>query len=511
MKNFLTYSLLLCFVVLNSCEDYLDKAPSTQLTESQVFANEQSLETAINGMYYTYGEYNYHGASVQGLLAPISGIYYSSQNINSDATGLNCLPNNTWLIRLWPAMYETINVANVIIAKLENSSNSLENRESALAQAYFIRAATYFDLVRLFGGVPLRTSPSTSETIHLAKSSKSDAYDLVISDFEKAKQMLPEIGENIIGKPSKYAANVYLSKVYMTLAGEDGGDSSLWQNAYDELIPVYGKFSLVSTFASLFELGNENTQESIFEIQYGHNGASRNFDAIRQFTPVNSTFVPVGQVTYGFLRPNKETFDNHFYQYPEDPRIDVTFLYNSYIKNGNFRTIYPIRTTTPDGFPALRKYFDETYNGTTTNRNFIKLRYADVLLMLAEIQNELTGPEDAYQYVNEVLTRARNTDEGPVLEPADWSGMSKDEFRLRVLKERQYELLGEGHEWFDTRRRGFDYLLNEVIIPHNENPTRDPARDFIYPTSEKNMLLPIPSNEISGNQEVSQEDQNPGY
>ena len=131
--------------------------------------------------------------------------------------------------------------------------------------------------------------------------------------------------------------------------------------------------------------------------------------------------------------------------------------------------------------------------------------------MLAEIENELNGPANAYQYVNEVLARARNTENGPAAQPADYAGMTQDQFRERIMMERQYELLAEGHTWFDVRRRGYEYFLQHVIYPHNESPNFHQSTDFVYPVTVKNMLLPIPSDEISGNYEITQADQNPGY
>ena len=88
--------------------------------------------------------------------------------------------------------------------------------------------------------------------------------------------------------------------------------------------------------------------------------------------------------------------------------------------------------------------------------------------------------------------------------------MTQEDFRTRIMRERQYELLGENHEWFDTRRRGYQYFLEEVIETHNNFPNLG-NRDFRYPVSVKNMLLPIPSTELSTNTEISQADQNPGY
>ncbi len=500
----------LAVLTITGCEDALEEIPEAQYSDVQLFSSEEGIESAINGLYNDYAGPGYHGSSFHGLIAPVSGKFFSSQGASEDATSLNTLPNNVWLIRLWPAMYSTINRANLIIENVEGRDD-LENLDTTLGQAYFLRASTYFDLVQFFGGVPIRTAPTTADNLFLPRSSKEEVYNLIIEDLQKAEQLLPEPGEYRPERPSKYAANMILAKVYMRLAGEDGGDPSLWSAAFDEAIKVYGQFSLTPTYAELFEEGNENTVESIFELQYAQNGAVRNADVVRMYTPGNSIYTPPNQVTFGRVRPNKEVWDDHSTQYPGDPRLDAMFVANEYERNnGSTQRIYPLRNNGNDGFVVLAKYFDSNYNGTTTSRNFFKLRYADLLLMLAEIENEINGPSGAYQYVNEVLARARNTASGIAAEPADWSGMTQDEFRTRILKERQFELLGEGHEWFDTRRRGFQYFLDEVVNNHNNNPNLG-NKDFIYPTDQKNMLLPIPNSEISANALISTSDQNPGY
>lgn len=508
---------LASLLLLSSCKDALQEDPKTFYSETQVFATEEGLETAVNGMYSHFFDPGYYGSSWHGLLMPHSGKFWSNQGASTDATSLNCTPINVWLIRLWPQMYSTINVANVLMDNLEENEAGLPNRDIAMGQAYFIRALTYFDLVRLFGGVPIRTKPTDIDALHLSRSSKEEVYDLIISDLEMAKQMLPDPGEYRPERPTKIVASAYLARVYMTLASEEGADQNLWNEAYQEAIAVYnsGMYSLLPTFAELFEPGNENTVESIFEIQYGHTGGIRNTDMPRMYTPSNSTFVPSSQATFGRIRPNKETFDAHVSQYPDDPRIDATYIYDSYERsNGNTQTIYPTRTTGRQAYPCIRKWLDPSYNGTTSDRNYIHFRYADLLLMLAEIENELNGPAGAYQYVNPVLARARDTDgdgTADAAQPADWAGMSQDEFRSRILQERHYELLSEGQDWFDVRRRGYRYFLENVVEPHNNHPTFDQTTDFAYPISIKNMLLPIPSIELSGNQAMSVADQNPGY
>lgn len=501
--------LIVISLVITGCSSLLEETPDTFDSEEQVFSTEAGVEAALNGVYYAFSEQNYHGAAFHNLLMPVSGKFWSSQNASRDATGLNTASNNISLLQMWGQMYQVINEANLIIDNLENGGENLANREPVLGQAYFLRAVTYFDLVRMFGGVPLRTAPTTLETLDLPRAPAADVYATIIADLESARTMLPDLP----GRPKPMAATAYLAKVYLTLATTNN-DPSMLPLAKAEALTVVnsGAYALLPTYGEIFEFGNENTVESIFELQYGHTGGVRVSDFSRIYTPSGSEFSLPNVPTFGRVRPNKETFDLHVATYPDDPRIDATFLYNEYRKDGARRTIYPLRSRGNDGYPVLRKYLDPTYNGITTQRNMILLRYADVLLMLAEIENEMNGPEEAYQYVNEVLDRARNVGGGAgAMEPAAYRELSQAEFRERIRAERLFELLGEGHAWFDTRRFGYEYLLNEVIIPHNEQPNFDNSKDYLYPEDPKNLLLPIPLSELSGNGAVDVNDQNPGY
>jgi starch-binding outer membrane protein, SusD/RagB family len=480
--------IITCFLVLGfvlvSCDDFLDQQPITEYNNEQLFATEEGAETVLNGLYARMAGPGYYGSSWHGMVNPHSGRFFSNQAVTADATGLNCSTSNRWLEDLWPAMYSTIEQANIVIANMENSS--LSNKDVVLGQAYLIRGMVYFDLVRLFGGVPIKNAPTALENMNKPKSTKAEVYDLILSDLEQAKALLPEDFTNYRNdRPLKWAAYGYKAKVYMQLAGEDGGNSALWQNAYDEAIQVYNKYSLNSNYGSIFLSTGwlENTPEAIFELQYDHFGNIRNSDRIRMYTPSNSAY-NIGFNTFGWVRPNKEIYDQHNTQYPGDPRIAATFVWGSYPKAaGGNQNIYPTTRNGANGFAVIKKWFDPSYNGTTTAKNYTLFRYADLLLMLAEIENELNGPDNAYQYVNQVLTRARNS-----ATPT------------------------EGQDWFDTRRRGFNYFLNNTIIPHNSHSTINVGNaDYLYPTTDRAMLLPILNREIANNNNMSPSDQNPGY
>ena len=516
MKNIVNriiFVSLISTTLLVSCDDYLDKQPITEYNNEQLFANEESAETVLNGLYGRLAAPGYYGSSWHGMVNPHSGRMFSNQAVTADATSLNCGTNNRWLSDLWPAMYRTIEQANIIIANMEISS--LANREQILGQAYLIRGMVYFDLVRLFGGVPIKNAPTSLDNMNQPKASKEALYELILSYLEKAKSFLPADHTNYrTDRPLKWAAYGYKAKVYMQLAGQDGCNPSLWQNAYEEAIEVYNKYSLHPNYSDMFLSSGwaENTSEAIFELQYDHFGNVRNSDRVRTYTPSNSTINP-GFNTFGWVRPNKEIFNQHNTQYPGDPRIAATFISGSYPKaTGGNQNIYPTTNVGANGFAVIKKWFDTSYNGTTTAKNYTLFRYADLLLMLAEIENELNGPDNAYQYVNSVLLRARNSAIPAAAEPADWSAITQDQFRDRIMKERQFELLSEGQDWFDARRRGFAYFLNNTIIPHNSNPTINIGnKDYLYPTTDRAMLLPILNDEIANNTNMSPADQNPGY
>lgn len=516
MKNRFLNSVLLVFFTTTcfiGCDDFLDKYPITEYNNDQLFATEQGAETVLNGLYAKLAGPGYYGSSWHGLVNPHSGRMFSNQTVTSDATSLNCSTSNRWLDDLWPSMYSTIEQANILITNMENSN--LSNKDVILGQAYLIRGIVYFDLVRLFGGVPIKNAPTSLENMNRPKVPKAEVYELILADLERAKELLPSDHSSYrIDRPLKWAAYGYKAKVYMQLAGEDGGNPIFWQNAYDEAIQVFNKYSLHPNYGEMFLSSGwaENTAEAIFELQYDHFGNIRNSDRIRMYTPSNSTF-NIGFNTFGWVRPNKEIYDQHKNQYPNDPRIAATFLYGNYPKaTGGTQNIYPTTRIGSNGFTVIKKWFDTSYNGTTTAKNYPLFRYADLLLMLAEIENELNGPNNAYQYVNQVLTRARNSITPAAVQPANWSTMTQSQFRDRIMKERQYELLSEGQDWFDARRRGYNYFLNNTILPHNNHSTINVGNsDYLYPTTERAMLLPILNREIANNNNMSPSDQNPGY
>lgn len=504
MKNLYKTLILtiFCSSVFISCD--LEENPPF-LAEDNVYTTVDGANAALNGIYSSMANFNYYSADFHHATLYMSGLFVTKKPSDKNTIGsLNPSPSLNYPTNLWRRVYQTIARANDMIANVPSDSDN-EELNNILGISYFLRAHSYFNLVRLYGGVPLHTEPATSATLHKSRASVDEVYALIIADAENAKRLMFDAAAQNGGSPGKLAANMLLAKVYMTLAGND--NSSLnWQKAYDEAIQVYGQYSLINNYGNLWATvaTANNNSESIFEIQFNEEYASR---LTRLFTP-NAAFPGRGWERF---RANPEVIDAHTARYPGDPRIDFTFR-SEYVKpNGATVKVYPSRSRGGfnNSYPYINKYFvkDQTATTDANNYNYVHYRYADLLLMLAEIENELNGPTNAYQYVNEVLTRARNT--GGALEPANWTGLSQDDFRDAIMKEYHYELLAEGQDWFVGHRRGYPFFKTNYIDVHNNR--NDKGFDIVYPDDEKVMLLPIPAVEIDTNQEIDGTDQNPGY
>ena len=526
MKNYIKYfAISLLMFLMAGCD--LDEEPVSYAGE-KLFDNETGAQTVLNGVYSSMLGFNYYGADYHHLLNMASGLFSSDRTASySNIASLNPLPSLNFVTNVWKAMYQTISRCNDLIYNMENIQFADKNVHSdILGQAYFIRSLTYFHLVRTYGGVPLITTPVTVDNIHSPRESTDDVYAQIILDAEIAADLLPETGSP--GRPAKWAANMLLAKVYIQLAGnKTSAETGDWQLAWDEAIKVYTKYTLVNDFSEFwYPATGRNTVESIFELQSNEEVTLRLYQL---FTPKNGT---IGWNSWSRFRANLEVYDKHASTYPTDPRIGYTFhtKYVYYKKKTLADTVhqhtypYPVelskydeRNKKPGRYPYLMKYYNKDHTSMTyaQTQSFIVFRYAELLLMLAEIENELNGPAAAYTYVNEVLARARNSAGTPSAEPADWSGLSQEQFREAIMYEYQFELLCEGDDFFRVRRRGYDeWFKPHVIDVHNSHPVYGDfsgKTDAEYPDNSRIILMPISSIEITSNNKILASDQNPGY
>jgi hypothetical protein len=506
MKNYKFTFLIILGLLLTSCN--LEEEPPF-LANDNVYSSASNATSALFGIYEAMVQYEYYGNEFLFLTNVNSGLMVTrrtgNNNKNSYNSTLSSLNPTSGLVAIensWIGIYQTIGRANDAI----NSATVFDNPSTSdelvindvIGQAYFVRAFNYFNLVRLWGEIPLRVTPTTTETIHLAKSPIKEVYAQIIEDVKRAQQLMN--GAVASGTPKPQAADMLLSKVYMTLAtaSNDTQDSSLnyWQLAYDEAIKAYGAYSLHDSYDNLF-LGTNgnNTEESIFELQ---SVVGATLDHTRAFTP--NWYTKAG--TFGWFKINIENYDLHTATYPSDPRLVTTYV-STWTRgnNGSTERSYPTNTARSNfgnSFPYLFKLGSRDPNNAVreTNKNFKIYRYADLLLMLSEISNELQNGQEM-TYVSEVLGRVGLT-------PHVGYSVGQDSFRTAIMREYQFELLGEGHDWFNNRRRGYNYFLNTIIIPHNIVAEDNESVDVTHKIEESSVMsIPIAVAEINANNEIS--------
>ena len=502
MKNYKIILVTFIGLTLFNCD--LDENPIF-LDAKGTYSDLEIARGALDGIYQSMSVY---GAQEQRIFAVngFSGLFVTRKNGNSsnNVNNINLFSLKPTYDRdsdaMWRSLYAAIGRANGAIANINTTESPTDKSDLGFndikGQAHLIRAWLYLSLVRLWGDIPLRLELPDNDNLSKPKSLAKDVYAQIISDAQTAAILIN--GASGPGYPKQYAANMLLSKVYMTLAtnpdlqADSISESQYWKLAYDQAIMVYGQYSLVSDYGSLFSDEFENSTESIFELQMSQDAANSQMG--RNYTPYK---YKLGQ-HFGWLCVHADVLLDHMLAYPNDPRIEGTYLYQyNRADNGNRIDIYPAlqnRNQFGRANPYLFKFVekDTQHSNQYGSQNLIIYRYADLLIMLAEISNELQNGEQL-GYVTEVLDRVGMSN-------AAYLG-DQSSFRDAIMREYRYELIGEGEDSNNNRRRGFDYFLTNTINKHNNNPIFSPKVDLLLSTdSAQVMKLPIPLSEINTNE-----------
>ena len=354
-------------------------------------------------------------------------------------------------------------------------------RARLVREGKFIRALLYFNLVRLYGDVPLVLhNPNSTDIDNLltARTPAADVYTQIIADLKDATNLPKSYAASDLGRATGGAAHTLLAKVYLTTQD--------WPDALTQLNLVinggYG-YALFPNYYDAFQKATKNGVEHIFSVQFETNLGEVNSvnDLSQSFTSFNTgTFpidIPVDSSLYKLFSAN-------------DTRRAVTF-YSSVYNAATGQTVVFNNAYTP----YFNKFVDYSLtplsSQTLSGVNYPVLRYADVLLMKAEALNEINGAptSDAYAAINQVRTRANVANLTPGLNQAD--------FRDSVFLERRKEFIQEGHRWFDLVRQGGTALVDAL----HKIPAKSAA-------TSKNTLFPIPLIEIQQNPKLKQ---NLGY
>lgn len=478
----------------------LEEQVYSSLTPEIYYNNQDDAVTAVYGMYNMLNRPHIYTNDFFQMVFQPNKYVVTRVPAREPFSQFSFSSSNTTILGVWTNLYTTIGRANTIEARFPaiNMSDSVKN--IYINEARFLRAQSYFYLVRFFGGVPIKKDETVDmSAIHAPRNSAQEVYDFIIEDLKQAENGLPDTRPvNEKGRATSCAAKALLGKVYLTMAGYPLNQADKWQAAKDKLGEIISNKSkygidLLAEFADVFDVNKKSTNiEDIFSIQFARltdQGSALAFFA----APLNSNFATAyGQYAYGFTTDFRNLFS------VSDKRRDVTMIWSYVTYNGVTVTYNPTSGSYGDfGGIALGKYKDGPAGTAPSNvthaNNLPLLRYADVLLMYAEAENEVNGPDNAYTAINHIRSRAGIS---------ELSGLDQRAFRDSVHLERLRELSGELTEYFDFQRLK---TLEDHVAYSKE------AAQAGVSFNSRMYLYPIPQNEIDFNNAISQSDQNPGY
>lgn len=463
-------------VLAVSCTD-LDESPSGLLTSELFYKTESDALAAVTSVYNA--SLNNGGITMYNRLMHLGMEILSDdatagpRMTNADARAMAYLTLSTTNDRvdeLWREHYVAITRANIAVARIPAIDMNPTLRSRLVNEARFLRALMYFNLVRLWGDVPLivdETGSLKPDQIQIPRTSSEEVYSQIIQDLTEAESLPDSYPAADLGRATGGAAKALLAKVYLT--------RKEWEKAIaknQEVINGPYGYDLFENFADVFEVATKNGKEHIFSVQCKSNANGQGNRLASSCTPVG---IP-GVAAAGTDLPNTGVYDLYD---DKDKRKGVTFFTSLVSPTNGQKYEFEAR---------FFKYFDmdQIGNPTESARNIPVLRFADVLLMYAEALNESQGPvAAAYEAINRVRRRAG-------LE--ELSGLTKDSFREAVYLERRLELMMEFHRWFDLKRTG--RVLEQLHQWSKPN------------AQEKHYLHPIPQREMDLNPSLIQ---NPGW
>jgi hypothetical protein len=566
MKNKIKY---LYFLVLASgfvgCSNLLEEVPVSQLSTENYFKTEADAKAAIVGVY----------SSLQ-----LEGVYGKSQTLFSTdehnagskvpLSGLNLFTftadNIEVILPIWRDHYKGINRANLAISKIPNIDMDVAERNTLVAEAKFIKALLYFNLIRYFGDVPYKDSETTSlNELNIPRTPVATIYENIIKDLEYGVVNLKVKTAGLAGHATQDAAKTLLASVYLTrgsMAKRDntgnGIEDFVLAAKYAKEVIDSNRYSLCNYFPDAFIVQNKNNDEIVFDVQFKSPGLGvGNTIGINMGIPSNASGVDnlAAGGSQGAIRANP--YHQFYYEKADSIRMNWTnarilidaatgsytvvsaVSNNPAVSAAKFRR-YPVRNP---GFVLQTNDYDV---------NWPIFRYAEVLLIYAEALNETSGPtQPAIDALNMLRSRARNTNVGGVhrdvlprsLTLQRSTGLidltlsnplvsTQSAFRDYIILERSRELSQENKRWYDLVRwgtlrstlRGLNALYAAKIseTPPVEVPVITTNKWTNYwngkitewnlitgALQDFHILLPIPNNERQANPSIGPN--NPGY
>jgi hypothetical protein len=474
-NRIILFSSACAILFTTACEDFLSTSPESFMTPEEFLNSRSWAEASLSGVYKTFhSEYYQFDMFVNGDVTSDLAYAGGDNNANFEIDDLTVTPTNGNVGRDWRYLYEAIGTTNAFLNRVDSIQDenfSQVDRDKMKGEVMFIRAVHYFNLVRLWGGVPLVLKADDQGSSSLPRATVDEVYTQIIDDLEFGVEHLPATSSDQ-GRIKKAAAQGLLAKVYATKPEKD----YIKVLEYCDAVLADGQYSLVPNYGDLFDGTHENGSESLFEIQFLPTVAGN--WGVQLFLPPSLT----QDGWKKFNTPSKELMEAYE---EEDDQLrrnasvlfeDVSGKYSDDIWGTNMPFSYKLKHA----------------NGWNSGDNIIYLRLADIILLRAEALNETGNLNDAAVELNKIRTRVNLPEKNPA---------TQAEMSLAIEKERMLELALEGHRWFDLKRTG------RALDVMKASGTRRPNQTYSY-IDQNDLLWPIPQSERDKNPNLTQ---NPGY
>lgn len=518
MKN--KYILILLMAISwTSCSDFLAEDPKGLISPENYFTSTSDGKAAITGIYALlknnalYGQLGLDAFYESGadIVEPNRGANFvdimNNYTINEESS--ETINQKMGVSSTWKDLYRVILNTNIILDRVTNNPKiSTADQNDLIGETLFLRALAYYHLTNLWGAVPYyRDAITVDEIGQLGRTDATKIRDEILVDLQRAQDLMPKaIVAKENGRASKWAAAMVMLKIYMI--------QKKWQLAKDKALDIItnSNHRLLPTYAEVFNPANEYNAETIWELDFAKDINSQYEKGVPALAgngnwlpsmysprlrdePKNSADKTALTVA---LAKNGEAFDGTGLQVCI-PDFVEKFPINDLRRPLNIKTSY-------EGIELIWPYVPKMWNlSIATSPRFnhsdnkLIYRLADTYLLLAEAENELNGPANAYQYIHAIRKRAYATQ-------AEWElkGLTKDQFRKAIIDERKWELAFESHRRMDLIRWG---ILLDVV-----KTTKYKVSNPLPNIKPHHVLLPIPPTEFNLNPNLLKSDPtNNGY
>jgi len=506
MKKIFFLSAISAVVMMASCKKDLNQVPISSATTATFYKSQSDFLQGLNAVYNDLHNYPVRLANLSEVRSDnIYGVSVTVRDWDPVNDFSPALAANAYVAEAWSGDFNGVFRANTVLDQLKTNSKNVGSATLATrlqAEAEFLRAFYYFDLVKYFGPVPLVDhTVSALQALQIPRSPVADVYKLIISDLQFAMSNLPaSYSGGDVGRATKYAAESLLAEVYMARSGATYGiqGPGLGLNEWNLALPLIndvissGLFVFNPNYANIFSYSNQSpttNKEAIFDVMYqtGISGTSDLYGAQFPWTLTpNGYFLSLGDKKSNGSLEIIPVSNDLVSDYPTgDVRKTQTISTTPYTNAGSTETR-----------PFFKKWLDITKIPAASRFdwgiNFIAIRYTDMLLRKAEcILHGAPGSQsDVDAIVNQVRARAGL---------AAISNVTIDQ----LYDERRRELADEGQRWFDLQRSG-----NLITIMNNWIAKED-AQHAINPVVANYVIYPVPQSQIDIAPGLYT--QNPGY